>query len=99
MAALPRTTADRFLLPTTVTPSHYALQLTPDLQSFDFDGVVDIDLAVHHEAVSSIELHSLDINITKAFFIPKDRSVIDVCGISYNIALTTATLSFSSRLP
>jgi aminopeptidase N len=97
--SVPRTTADRFLLPSTVTPSHYALQLTPDLEAFDFDGIVDIDVRVNTAEVSTIELHSLEINITAVIFTAVDGTVLHMCGVSYDLDLTTATLTFPSPLP
>ena len=33
---------DREILPTWVTPSHYNVNITPDLESFNFSGVVDV---------------------------------------------------------
>lgn len=96
----PRTTADRCLLPSNVTPSHYSLELTPDLQTFDFDGIVDIDVTVNSEAVSTIELHCHEINISKVIFTSAvESSVLNTCGISYDLDLTTVTLRFSATLP
>jgi len=96
----PRTTADRCLLPSTVTPSHYALELTPDLQTFDFDGIVDIDVTVNSEEVSTIELHCHEINISKAVFTSAvdNNLMLNCCGISYNLELTTVTLRFPATL-
>jgi aminopeptidase N len=97
--ATPRTTADRFLLPSTVTPSHYALELTPDLQTFDFDGIVDIAVTVNTKEVSTIELHCHEISITKVYFTAADNTVLNMCGVSFDLDLTTVTLSFPSALP
>jgi aminopeptidase N len=38
---------DRIVLPTSVTPEHYRLAITPDAESLTFRGVVEIDIAVH----------------------------------------------------
>ncbi|KAI8825989.1 peptidase family M1-domain-containing protein [Fimicolochytrium jonesii] len=39
-------TGEREILPATVKPSHYKVEITPDLVSFEFAGVVDITLDV-----------------------------------------------------
>jgi len=52
--------SDRVLLPATVTPDRYRLDITPDAANLGFQATVDIDLTVH-EATDSIVLNSLDI--------------------------------------
>ena len=99
METTSRTTADRFLLPTTVTPSHYALVLTPNLQTFEFAGTVDIDVTVNNEDVLKVELHCHEIDINKACFSGADGAVLNMCSVAYNFELTTVTLSFPSALP
>ena len=94
-----RTTADRFLLPSTVTPSHYSLELTPDLVNFTFAGTVDIDVTVHSEGVTSIDLHCHEIITNKVSFTAADGTVLSACGIAYDIELTTVTFRFPSAVP
>lgn len=99
MASPARTTADRFLLPNTVTPVHYALELTPDLEKFVFDGTVDIDVTVNNEDVFSIEMHCHEITINSVTFSGADGFVSNFTGLSYNLDLTTVTFTFPSALP
>lgn len=55
---------DRMRLPKTVSPIHYDLSLHPNLTTFDFTGVVRIELDVH-EDTSVIILHAKQMQISK----------------------------------
>jgi hypothetical protein len=54
---------DKQLLPTAVTPSHYDLALTPDLETFQYDGVVTVKLTVR-EPCAAVTFHAKDLKIS-----------------------------------
>lgn len=57
--------ADRQILPQNVTPSHYALQITTDLEGGTFNGTVDVDIHINQDR-DSITVNALGINIHSA---------------------------------
>ncbi len=54
-----------FRLSPAITPSHYRLEIAPDLEEATFTGTVSID-AETAEATDSITLHAVDLTITTA---------------------------------
>ena len=54
-----------YRLPRTVVPSHYALEITPNLVAATFAGTVDIEVDLA-EATDTVTLHALDLTITLA---------------------------------
>lgn len=62
---------DRVTLPNAVVPSHYALELHPDLDAskLDFLCTLQINCEVV-ESVQEITLHSKEISISSASFTP-----------------------------
>jgi aminopeptidase 2 len=92
--------SERVLLPSAVTPSHYALTLTPDLEKLTFLGSVDINVAVHEADVTSVTVHSKEIQITTVSFKSADGdSSFKLVGINYNLELTTVSFLFDKALP
>mmetsp|Transcript_7528 Transcript_7528/g.7752 ORF Transcript_7528/g.7752 Transcript_7528/m.7752 type:complete len:879 (+) Transcript_7528:105-2741(+) len=89
---------DRVVLPLCVSPRHYAIQLTPDLERLEFDGSESIDIAVL-SATKEIKLHTKEIHISDASFKGTDNEIKPVVQISYNLKDTTVTLEFSDNLP
>ncbi len=61
----PMTIEADYRLPRTVVPHHYALALTPDLDSARFTGCVTVDLAVD-SAVSEVVLNAAELQIEGA---------------------------------
>ena len=59
---------DRYRLPRTVVPSHYELELAPDLDAATFTGTARIDVEVV-EPVDEIVLNALDLQIATAALI------------------------------
>src|SRR3984957_17703369 len=57
--------SEREVLPATVTPEHYRIELTPDASSLTFHASVSIDIRVHR-ATHQIVLNSADIVIDSA---------------------------------
>ena len=53
---------DKELLPTQVTPSHYDLHLTPNLETFAYDGEMTVKLTVH-EPTDAVTFHARDLKI------------------------------------
>ena len=51
---------DKQLLPTAVTPSHYDLHLTPNLETFAYDGEMTVKLTVH-EPTDAVTFHARDL--------------------------------------
>ena len=58
----------RLLLPTTVKPVSYTIKLKPDLQSFTYSGVVDIELQVK-QPTHNLIFHTLELEIQSATFL------------------------------
>ena len=56
------TETNPYRLPTSITPSHYSLHLTPDLESETFTGNVDISIDTT-ETVSEIVLNAKEIEL------------------------------------
>ncbi|KAI8907048.1 peptidase family M1-domain-containing protein [Powellomyces hirtus] len=58
-------TAAREILPATVKPTHYRVELTPDLVGFEFKGVVDVSLKVN-EKITTIVCNANELKIQSA---------------------------------
>ena len=54
--------ADPYRLPRAVTPRHYALALTPDLEAHRFEGTATIEVTVH-ERVADIVINAVELTI------------------------------------
>ncbi|CAF0924682.1 unnamed protein product [Didymodactylos carnosus] len=63
-------------LPTTIIPTHYDLTIQPHLDTFKFDGSVNIHLKVK-ESTSTVELYAADLEIEKAQLQSADSSSQD----------------------
>lgn len=92
---------ERVLLPSALTPSHYALALTPDLDKLTFQGAVSITVAVSTEQVSEVTLHSKEIQVSKVTFSSSVPDAVSpsLVGINYNLKLTTVTFVFDGPFP
>ena len=90
---------ERVLLPSEVTPSHYNLEITPDLVNFKFDVNEDINLTIHKDGINQISLHGKDIQVDTASFTGSDGTTLEVVGINYDLKLTIVTFVFESSLP
>ena len=86
------------LLPTHVRPSHYALELSPDLQNASFAGEVAIDVLVA-EITSEIVLNAIELELASASFAPRGGAATGPSEITYDEASETATLRFADPLP
>lgn len=81
-------------LPTTVVPSHYDLELAPDLEAATFAGTAEVTLIVT-EAVDELILHALDLEITEAWLEGIEGERIDATA-SFDTPSETATLALSA---
>eukprot|EP00163_Fabomonas_tropica_P003919 TRINITY_DN13476_c0_g1_i2.p1 TRINITY_DN13476_c0_g1~~TRINITY_DN13476_c0_g1_i2.p1 ORF type:complete len:142 (+),score=42.39 TRINITY_DN13476_c0_g1_i2:122-547(+) len=88
---------ERDLLPTTVTPRHYGLDLTPDLAKYTFAGVESIDVTVH-QATKTVTMHCKEIVIASASITPEGGAEVTASDISYTTAEETTTLTFPADL-
>ena len=86
------------LLPTHVRPSHYTLELSPDLQNASFAGEVAIDVLVA-EITSEIVLNAIELELASASFAPRGGEATGPSEITYDEASETATLRFADPLP
>jgi len=64
-------------LPTTVVPSHYAIELAPDLDAASFAGTVAVEVEVT-EPVTELVLHALDLEIHEAWLERDGGTRLDV---------------------
>ncbi|KAI8639305.1 aminopeptidase [Parasitella parasitica] len=93
---LAQTKHQRQILPANVRPLHYDLELTPNLETFVYDGKVKVNLSVVDET-SVIVLNANEINITKAaVVVGKDSySAIDT---QYDETMDQVSLTFGKVL-
>ena len=91
---------ERVLLPADVRPSHYVVELQPDLTAFTFSGRVEIKVNVLH-ATDKVTMHAKDLLVTgKASFSPSSDSVsrMESMEIAYNSDLSRVSFTFPSLL-
>jgi len=94
------TELERVTLPIHVSPSHYSLELTPNLESLEFycNEVIDVD--VTKAGVSEVTLHSKEIFIeTVSFKSVGTASAPTVVEINYNTQYNTVKFVFDGALP
>ncbi|RUS14476.1 peptidase family M1-domain-containing protein, partial [Jimgerdemannia flammicorona] len=92
---------DRKVLPSNVKPLHYDLTLTPNLETFKFDGTVKINLAVKHDT-EKITLHAQDLEFGYAKVHStslKTETAQLATEIKYDEKTLSATLSFPETIP
>src|SRR5271169_6314332 len=78
---------ERVMLPSSVTPDHYRIDITPDADALPFKGSVDVDVRVHR-TIREIVLNSADLVIDRASLV--GRGVVE--AIRYDKDIQTATL-------
>ena len=87
---------DAYVLPDSVQPVHYDLEIHPDLVTFKFDGKVDITLEVK-EPTKKIQLHSKEIHLKTACV--KEVPTAKMVSLSFDLVDDIATLTFSEEIP
>ncbi len=80
-------------LPTTVVPSHYDLELAPDLEAATFAGTAEVTLIVT-EAVDELILHALDLEIAEAWLEGSEGERLDAPA-TFDTPSETVTLALS----
>eukprot|EP01137_Pigoraptor_chileana_P035478 Opistho-2@29554 len=91
---------EREILPTTVTPSKYALQLHVHLDRFEFDGTVEITAQVH-AATHDIIVHAVDLDLKSAVVhaqVLKNATEISAESINVDKASERAVLHFPHEI-
>lgn len=97
--ALNNAYSERVILNPRVKPTHYSLELSPDLEAFTFSCNEQIKLTISEANLTTISLHSKEISIDEASLSCNDGGTWSLESISYNLKLTTVTLSFDKPLP
>ncbi|RKP07532.1 peptidase family M1-domain-containing protein [Thamnocephalis sphaerospora] len=93
--------SSRQILPTNVRPRHYALALTPDLDTFTFSGQVTIDIGVL-EQTSTFVLNALELDVHSAKFYSttgKTEQTYIASNVDLDTAKQTLTLTFPVPVP
>ncbi|ORE08615.1 hypothetical protein BCV72DRAFT_86089 [Rhizopus microsporus var. microsporus] len=92
---------ERQVLPTNVKPTHYDLTLQPNLTTFEFHGVVKVNLNVNQDT-TKVTLNTRDIKIKFAFLSTeglKTESKQAAIDISYDEKKDLAFLTFQDSVP
>ena len=90
----------RVLLPPTVEPRSYAIQIVPDFTSFLFQGTEQVTVDVI-TATSVVQLHAKDLHVTSATYTAKggEGKALEAVEINMHLKDTVVTLVFPSNLP
>ncbi|EGF76262.1 hypothetical protein BATDEDRAFT_28626 [Batrachochytrium dendrobatidis JAM81] len=91
----------REVLPTNVKPSHYSLSITPNFESFEFAGHVQISLDVKEET-STIVANANELNIKSASIVVvhvKTETTQTAKAITLDKKKETVTFEFETPLP
>jgi aminopeptidase N len=85
--------ADRIVLPTNVSPTHYDIAITPNAAALTFTGSVKIDIDVK-QAANRIVLNAADLNFAKVSVSGASAAP----AVSYDKTQETATLIFPANI-
>ncbi|KAJ1342121.1 hypothetical protein BSLG_003300 [Batrachochytrium salamandrivorans] len=94
-------TGTREVLPTTVKPSHYSLEITPNVDTFEFSGCVQISLDILEET-STVVANANELTIKSASIVVvhvKTETTQTAKSITLNKAAETVTFEFETALP
>jgi aminopeptidase N len=83
----------RVVLPDAVTPQHYRIHFTPDIEGMTFKGSAEIDVIVHR-ATDRIVLNAADLVIDNASLVGEPKAP----RVSSDPAVETATFTFDHPL-
>jgi aminopeptidase N len=94
-----RMASERVVLPTHLYPSHYNLELTPDLTALTFACNEEIFVNVR-EATNSVTLHAREITIASASFHSLSGDfTAKLVGVSYDLKYHKVQLTFDNEIP
>ena len=93
LPAFAATPAARVVLPDAVTPEHYRIDFTPDIEGLTFKGSVEIDVNVRR-ATNTIVLNAADLVIDSAALSGESSAP----AVSLDDKVQTATLTFDKPL-
>ena len=89
----------RVVLSSALVPTHYALEITPDLNLLVFQGSEKVNMHLK-EDVDSITFHSKEINVKSAsFHITSSGKIVKAVEISYHLVDNTVRFSFAEKIP
>ncbi|KAI4726645.1 hypothetical protein E4T49_05509 [Aureobasidium sp. EXF-10728] len=88
----------REVLPKNVKPLHYHLTLEPNLETFQYEGKVVIDLDVV-EDTTSISLNTIDIDIKSTEVHSGSKLITSSPKVTYDENTQTTTVSFPDTIP
>ncbi|KAJ3061432.1 hypothetical protein HDU99_005568, partial [Rhizoclosmatium hyalinum] len=87
----------REVLPAALVPKHYNIYLAPDLESFEYNGTVSIDVDVV-ESTNTVVLNSKKLKIHKAF-IRYLNSTLQATAITFDQEKEQVTFAFEEEIP
>ncbi|KAJ3057825.1 hypothetical protein HDU99_007112, partial [Rhizoclosmatium hyalinum] len=100
--AAPVSGSTREALPSALVPKHYNIYLAPDLESFEYDGTVTIDVDVV-EATSTVVLNSKKLKISKAVVLhtntPGAYRRQEATAITFDEEKEQVTFAFEEEIP
>ncbi|KAJ1564901.1 Aminopeptidase 2 mitochondrial, partial [Cladochytrium tenue] len=91
----------REVLPTCVVPAHYTVSITPNLESFVFSGIIDIEVAVK-ETTKVITVNSNELEIQKASVVvrlAKTETAQEAAAVTFDKALERVSFEFGHEIP
>ncbi|KAL1382983.1 aminopeptidase 2 mitochondrial precursor [Phyllosticta capitalensis] len=91
-------TKGREVLPKNVKPIHYDLTLEPNLETFEYEGKVVIELDVVENS-NSISLNTLDLKIKSTTVSSGGATISSNLDLSYNEDTQTTKVSFKETIP
>ncbi len=94
---MPDASTNPHRLPSFVVPSHYRINLEPNLDEATFSGSVEIEVEVG-QATDNIQINSADLVISSAFVRDAIGGETAASGIEHDEDMERATLSFDSEL-
>ena len=90
------TTENRLLLPQSVTPDNYQVELEPNFETFTFNGKVIIKASVN-ENTDSVTLNSAELEITAVSAVSQGHN-LEVSTISTDPDHETLTITFDNTI-
>ncbi|KAI5235600.1 hypothetical protein E4T43_09144 [Aureobasidium subglaciale] len=88
----------REVLPKNVKPLHYHLTLEPNLETFEYEGKVVIELDVVDDT-TSISLNTIDLNIKSTEVHSGSKLIASSPKLTYDENTQTTTVSFPDTIP